>query len=76
MFGGGSGASLYEAMFDQHLSERLAGDSPLGIADLLESRWLENRDVADKPDAGPPSGPRNPGPEPIGAQVGGRNADH
>ena len=38
-FGTTAGSSVYEAMFDQHLSDALASESPLGVARELESRW-------------------------------------
>ena len=39
LFGEGAGSSVYEGMFDQMLGERLAAESPLGIADSLEASW-------------------------------------
>ncbi len=42
LFGESAGSSGYESMFDQLLGERLAGGSPLGIADALEAKWSEN----------------------------------
>jgi len=47
LFGESAGASAYDAMFDQHLGEQLARDSPFGIARLLEARWTENPDQPD-----------------------------
>lgn len=38
-FGDTPGASIYEAMFEQHLAERLAEDSPLDIASMLLEQW-------------------------------------
>lgn len=38
-FGEGTGASTYQSMFEEHLSERLAEGSPLGIARALEEQW-------------------------------------
>ena len=38
-FGKGTGSSVYEAMFEQFLSEGMAGASPLGIAEVLEQEW-------------------------------------
>ena len=43
-FGEGTGTSTYEAMFQQHLADRLASGSPLGIADELERRWSVRED--------------------------------
>ena len=42
LFGKSAGSSVYEGMFDQMLGDRMAQGSPLGIADALEARWLEN----------------------------------
>ena len=38
-FGQSAGASIYEGMFESHLSESLSGGSPLGIADALMKQW-------------------------------------
>ena len=38
-FGDGPGSSIYESMFEQHLSESLSRDSPFGIAKMLEQQW-------------------------------------
>jgi Rod binding domain-containing protein len=43
--GEGTGTTTYEAMFEDHLSQSLAAGSPLGIADLLEARWLAQMGV-------------------------------
>jgi flagellar protein FlgJ len=40
-FGEGTGASTYEAMFEEGLASRLAAGSPFGVADMLEAQWLE-----------------------------------
>jgi Rod binding domain-containing protein len=39
LFGSGPGAQVYDGLFDHHLSTRMAGRSPFGIADALEARW-------------------------------------
>jgi murein DD-endopeptidase MepM/ murein hydrolase activator NlpD len=39
LFGEGAGASIHEGLFYERLSERLAGESPLGIAKMLEAQW-------------------------------------
>ena len=49
LFGKGAGSDVYEGWFDRHLSERLAGGSPFGIARALEESWT--RDPSSRPPA-------------------------
>lgn len=46
LFGSGSGADVYEGMFDEHLSQAVASGSPLGIARMLEDQWNRDPDAA------------------------------
>jgi flagellar protein FlgJ len=46
LFGTGSGADVYEGMFDEHLSQAVASGSPLGIAKMLEDQWNRDPDAA------------------------------
>jgi murein DD-endopeptidase MepM/ murein hydrolase activator NlpD len=39
-FGTGTGGAVYDGMFEQFLADELAEQGPLGIAHLLEERWL------------------------------------
>lgn len=38
-FGGSAGSDTYDSMMTRYLSEHLAKDSPLGIADMLLEQW-------------------------------------
>jgi murein DD-endopeptidase MepM/ murein hydrolase activator NlpD len=44
-FGSATGGSVYDGMFEQFLADELAARSPLGIAGLVEGRWLERGEV-------------------------------
>ena len=43
MFGGGAGSDIYQGLFNQELSSRLADGSPFGIADMLVDQWTRDR---------------------------------
>lgn len=47
-FGGGTGAGIYEGLFERFLSDRLAEDSPFGITRELLRRWRDDSGAADE----------------------------
>jgi flagellar protein FlgJ len=44
LFGAGPGASVYEGLFDERMSEQMSEKSPLGIATMLEEQWTSRMD--------------------------------